>query len=199
MRVRQALAIARSSFRALATSRAGLGLLIVIPLLAILIVLDQMVSMGTPLTPTTGQVLKELTAPLTSELSRWIIVPLLTAFFAGELVWRERDAEIAEMADAAPVPGWVPVTGKLLGLSLLLAAFTVSLMLAGMAAQTLMGHADYEPGLYIGILFGFQFPEYVLFAVLAIVVHVLANQKYVGHLLVIVAYVVILLAPTFRI
>ncbi|HEU5208909.1 MAG TPA: hypothetical protein VFU06_05805 [Longimicrobiales bacterium] len=199
MRVRQALAIAWSSFRALATSWAGLALLIGIPLLAIPVILDQMVSMGTPLTPTTGQVLKELTGPLTSELSRWVIVPLLIVFFAGELVWRERDAGMAEIGDAAPVPDWVPLSGKLLGLVLLLAALSACVMLAGIAAQTLLDYSDYQPGLYLIILFGFQLTEYVLFAVLALVVHVLANQKYVGHLLAIVAYVIILLAPMFGI
>ena len=36
-----------------------------------------------------------------------MIVPLLIVFYAGELVWREREARLSEIADAAPVPEWV--------------------------------------------------------------------------------------------
>ena len=80
------------------------------------VVLDQMVASGTPLIPTTGQVLSELTGPLTSELSRWVIIPLLIVFFAGELVWRERDAGAGRDrrrdagAGLGPVPRQVPRT-----------------------------------------------------------------------------------------
>jgi ABC-2 type transport system permease protein len=199
LHARQVLRIGGNSFRALASSWAGLATLVFIPLLTVVVIIDQMYSYGTPLAPATGQVLKELTGPLSSEMSRWIIVPLLTIFFAGELVWREREAGVGEIGDAAPVPEWVPFLGKLLGLGLLLAAFQACLMAAGMLAQTFRGHGDFEVGLYLTVLFGLQLPEYLLFAVLALVVHVLVDQKYLGHLAAISLYVVILLAPMFGI
>lgn len=194
---RQVLAIAWRSFKMIARGWAGLGLLVAVPLLTIVVVLDQMVASGAPLIPTTGQVLKELTGPLSSELSRWVIVPLLSVFFAGELVWHERETGLDEITDAAPVPEWVHFVGKFLGLVLLLAVFASGLMAAGMVAQAVLGHHDFQLGLYATILFGLQLPEYLLFALLAFVVHVLVSQKYVGHLVAIVIYVVILLAPMF--
>lgn len=199
IQARQTLAIGVDSFRAIAKSWAGLALLAGIPLLAVPVLADQMLSSGVPLTPTTGQVLKELTAPLSEELSRWVIVPLLTVFFAGELVWREREAGLSEISDATSVPGWVPLLGKLLGLGLVLAAFTAAQMAAGMLAQTMMGHRDFEIGLYLAVLFGLQLPEYLLFAVLALSAHAVIDQKYVGHLVAVVAYVVILLSSMFGI
>ncbi|HEY9227480.1 MAG TPA: hypothetical protein VIP11_12575, partial [Gemmatimonadaceae bacterium] len=199
IQARQTLAIAWSSLRAMAKSWTGLALLVVIPLLSIPVVIDQMVAGGAPLTPVTGQVLKELTGPISSELSRWVIIPLLTVFFAGELVWREREAGVSEISDATPVPEWIPLLGKFLGLSLLLAAFSAALTIAGMLAQVSLGYQNFEIGLYLKILFGLQLPEYVLFAVLAFVVHVIVNQKYVAHLVAIILYVIIILAPMFGI
>jgi ABC-2 type transport system permease protein len=194
---RQTLAIAWDSFRTIAKSWAGLALLAGIPLLTVPVVLDQMVSNGVPLVPTTVQVIGELTAPLSAELSRWVIIPLLMVFFAGELVWREREAGLGEITDAMPGSEWPPFLGKLLGLGLLLIAFTALQMAAGVLAQTIMGHDELEIGLYLKILFGLQLPEYLLFAVLALVAHVLVNQKYVAHLVAIIAYVVIALASLF--
>lgn len=194
---RQTLAIARSSFRALATSWAGIGLLAALPLLTVLVVLDQMLSLGVPLVPTTALVLGELTAPLSDELSRWVIVPLALVLFAGELVWRERDAGLGEIGDAMPGSAWVPLLGKLLGLGLVLIALMALLAAAGMLAQAILGHQDFEIGLYLTALFGLQLPEYLLFAVLAFAVHVLVDHKYVAHLVAIVAYVFVALASLF--
>ncbi|MGH7718360.1 MAG: ABC transporter permease/M1 family aminopeptidase, partial [Gemmatimonadaceae bacterium] len=189
---RKTFAIAWASFRTIATSWAGLALLTAVPMLTVLVVLDQMASLGTPLIPTTARVIGELTGSLSAELSaepsRWVIIPLLMVFFAGELVWRERDAGVGEIADVMPVSEWVPVLGKFLGLGLVLVAFTALQMGAGMLAQVMLGHQDFEIGLYLKILFGLQFSEYLLFALLALVVHVLVDQKYIGHLSAIIAY-----------
>lgn len=191
VQVRQMLAIAWTSFRSIATGWAGLGLLVGIPMLTVLVVLDQMSSLGTPLLPSTARVVAELTGPLSAELSRWVIVPLVIVFFAGELVWREREAGLGEIADAMPGSEWTPLLGKFLGLGLVLVAFTALLMTAGIVAQSIRGYHDFEIALYLKILFGLQLSEYMLFAMLALAVHVLVNQKYVAHLVAIMAYVFI--------
>jgi ABC-2 type transport system permease protein len=194
---RQALAIGVTSFRMLAASWAGRGLLVMIPLLSIVVVIDSMFSLGVLRLPATSLVLVELTGPVTAELSRWVIVPPLLVFFAGELVWRERDAGMGEMTDAMPGSSWTPFLGKLLGLAFLLGAFAAAQIGSGVAAQTILGHHEYELGVFATALFGLQLPEYLLFAVLALVIHVVVDQKYVGHLVGISAYAVIALAPMF--
>jgi len=57
-----------------------------------------------PLLPRTGYIVsKYLTAPLTQASDFRVIIPLLVIYFAGELIWRERDARISENVDATPV------------------------------------------------------------------------------------------------
>jgi hypothetical protein len=197
IQARQTLAIALASFRAITTSWAGLAMLIAIPLLTVLVVIDQMELNGVPLIPTTARVINELTAPLSAELSRWVIIPLLIVFFAGELVWREREAGLGEISDALPGSEWVPLLGKFLGLGLALALLMALLTSAGALAQLILGYQQFEIGLYLKIMFGLQLPEYLLFALLALAAHVLVDQKYIGHLAAIVAYSFIALAPLF--
>jgi len=196
---RQTLAIAWTSFRTIATSWAGLALLAAIPLMTVPVVLDQMELNGVPLVPRTARVIEELTAPLSAELSRWVIIPLLLVFFAGELVWREREAGLGEITDAMPGSEWVPFLGKFLGLGLVLVVFMALLTTAGILAQVILGYQEFEIGLYLKILFGLQLPEYLLFALLALVVHGPVDQKYIGHLVAIIAYVFITLASMFGI
>lgn len=194
MRMRQTLALAWTSFRVIARSRGGLVLLAALAAIVVRVLPENMESMGTPLLPRTEHVLTFLTAPVTSFLTPWVIIPLLIVLWAGDLVWRERDAGLGEITDAAPVPEWVVFLGKLLGLGLVLAAWMGILTLAGVLAQAIMGYHRFEIGLYLKVLFGLQLPEYLLFAVLALVVQGLVNQKYVGHLAALLAYVSILFA-----
>jgi ABC-2 type transport system permease protein len=199
LHARQTLAVASDSFRTVAWSWAGLAMLAAIPFMTVLVVLDQMELNGVPFVPATSRVLGELTAPLSAEMSRWVIIPLLIVFFAGELVWREREAGLGELTDAMPGSDWAPLLGKFLGLGLVLALFMATLTAAGIVAQAILGHQDFQLGLYLQVLFGLQLPEYLLFTMLAIVVHVLVNQKYVGHLVAIIASVFIGLASMFGI
>jgi ABC-2 type transport system permease protein len=194
---RQTLAIAWRSTRTMASTWPGRAFLFGLPLLTILLVADQMSRFTERHIPTTALILRELTGPLSDELSRWAFVPFLIVFFAGELVWRERDAGLGEITDAMPGSAWVPFLGKTLGLGVLLALFSLLTMAAGMAAQAILGHREFEVGLYATALLGLQLPEYLLFVPLAVAAHTLANQKYAGHLLGILAYAVIALAPMF--
>ena len=194
-KVRQALSIARSSFWMIAKSPPGLFLLAVFPMFVVLVLYVESGMWGIRMLPRTGYILaKHVTAALTYFADYRVIVPLLIVYFAGELVWRERDARISENVDATPVPEWVFFLGKFLGLGLVLAAFMVSLTAAGMLTQTLMGYRDFQIGLYLQILFGLQLPEYLLLAVLVLLVHTLVDQKHVAMLVALVVYFLIVFA-----
>ena len=125
-----------------------------------------------------------------------MLIPLLIVFYAGELVWRERDAGLSEIADATPVREWVLFLGKFLGLTLVLVVWMALLTTAGVLGQMRMGYFDFEIGLYLRILFGLQLIDYVLFALLIFVVHAVVNQKHVGYLLALIAYGVITFPST---
>lgn len=75
-----------------------------------------------------------------------MLIPLLIVFYAGELVWQERDARLSEIADAAPVPEWGSFLGKFLGLSLVLVIWMALLATAGVPGQARMGYFDFEIG-----------------------------------------------------
>lgn len=120
-----------------------------------------------------------------------------TIFYAGELVWRERETRVAQMFDALPVPSWLPLAGKTLALVGLQALLLLLAMVAGMLIQLFKGYFQLEPGLYLHALFTILLPKYALIAVLAIAVQVIVNHKYLANFMMI-AWIVaaILLAGT---
>lgn len=186
--VSQLRLITRKSFLQLATGRTGLFLLCLIALLTFLVVPNNMKHLGIPMLPNTGYLLSFITTPLTDIGTVWLVITLLTIFWAGELIWREREAGLGDLAGATPIPEWVLFLGKFLGLSLILIVWTALLMTAGVLTQLSMGGSVREPGLFVQTLFGVQLIDNLLFALLALVVQVLVNQKYVGYLLALLAY-----------
>ncbi len=189
---RQTFAIAWTSFATIAKSATGLVLWAPVAMLVALLMPAIKQLGGVPLLPRTAAVLTVLTAPVAGHpRSPLVLIPLLIVFYAGELVWRERDAGLSELADATPVPDWVFFLGKFLGLVLVLVAWMALLTMAGVLGQILMGYFDVEIGLYLRILFGLQLIDYLLFALLVFVVHAVVNQKHVGYLATLLAYGVI--------
>jgi len=188
MHARQTCAIAWTSFGTIVTSAAGF----VLPAAAILVALLMPVLIpfrGVPLLPRTAFVIHWLTAPVADNPHvPWVLIPLLIVFYAGELVWRERDAGLSEIAGATPVPEWAFFLGKFLGLSLLLVVWMALLMTAGVIGQMRMGYFHLEIGLYLQILFGLQLIDYLLFALLVFAIHVVVNQKQTGYLVALIAY-----------
>ncbi len=119
---------------------------------------------------------------------RAIFVPwLVIALYAGELVWKDRETGAAQIADAAPVRTSVVLLGRFLALVALVALFQLAFMIGGVLLQVLQGYYDFEPGLYLRILFGWNLAGYVLLAAFAMTAHVLVNNKYVGHVVVLLA------------
>ncbi|QHL87934.1 ABC transporter permease [Nibribacter ruber] len=174
--------ITATSFWALAKKGTGLPLLFLIALLVGAAMPGNLKAKGVPLLPRTDQVLTIITAPFTEPGKFWMILFLLLIFYAGELVWRERESGLSELSNAAPVPEWVLFLSKFSALSFLLFSGLIFLLLSGMLSQVAIGGAQVEAGLYLKALFGFQLVECLLFALLALVVHVVVNQKYLGHL-----------------
>ena len=63
------------------------------------------------------------------------LLVLIVAYYAGEVIWRERDARIAEATDATPVPGWVPLLAKTGALFAVVLAFMAIGVLAAIVYQ----------------------------------------------------------------
>jgi hypothetical protein len=114
-----------------------------------------------------------------------LFVLVVTALYAGELVWRERDARVSQLTDALPTPTWLPFVAKLLTLFAILAVLQVVVMFCGIAIQLAYGYTHIEIGQYLFRLFALQWPDACIIACLAFFIHVLVDNKYLGHFIVI--------------
>ncbi len=189
-RVRQALAVARESLAEVMSGRAfQVAFVGAIGLIQLWGWNAADTAFDTPTWPVTHLVLS------TALSQRSLLIPwLVIAVYAGELVWKDREVGTAEIADAAPVPTGIALLGRFLALVAIIVTFRAAFLLGGVLLQTLQGYHNFELGLYVRVLFGLNLATDVLLAALAMTVHVLVNQKYVGQIVVLTACLLSFLA-----
>jgi ABC-2 type transport system permease protein len=113
---------------------------------------------------------------------------IIVTFYAGELIFKERQVRIADVSDAMPVPNWAPLLAKCLALAGVVLAFLFAGILASIAIQMVKGGAPVELPLYVkGVLVsGLPF---ILMGLFAVVLQVVTNNKFIGYALMIVLMV----------
>lgn len=179
-RVRQTFSVARQSLVEVVSGRGfQVG---VVAAIGLTVLWGQNVgstAFDTPTWPVTHLVVGEVLSRRAVFLP-WFVI----ALYAGELVWKHREVGAAEIVDAAPVPTGVALLGRFLALIAIIVAFNSALMVGGVLVQILGGYYNFELGLYLRVLFGLNLLDHVLLAAMAMTIHVLVNQKYVGHMIV---------------
>lgn len=141
---------------------------------------------GTPVQPVTYQVLDQLSSQFT------LFMVILITFYAGQLVWRERDVHMQQVHDALPLPSSLTLAAKGVGLGLVCAALMLVVLITGIGTQLSYGFTDIRLDLYIAELYGVQLIDYLLYTVLALTVQAVVNHKYLGHFLVVGFFVALL-------
>lgn len=137
---------------------------------------------GTTLYPVTHLMLTNM-----SNSFSFMLILVLT-FYAGELIFKERQARIADVCDAMPLPDWAPLLAKCLAMLAVCLGFLAAGVAASIAIQLVKGGVAIEPGLYLqGALLAAL--TYMLMGLCAVVLQVISNNKFIGYGLIIVLMV----------
>lgn len=140
---------------------------------------------GTPVLPVTRVVIGLL------EGSFGIIPLIIAVYYAGELVWRERDRKTHEIIDASAIPDWAFVLPKALAVTLVMFSTLLVSVAGAMLMQLIHGYGDLEPGKY---LLWYVLPntiDYTLVAILAVFIQAISPHKFVGWALTVLYMIVI--------
>ena len=129
---------------------------------------------GTPTRPLTFAAIQTL-------FGAFGIIPFIIAiYYAGELVWRDRDRKMHEIIDATSLPNWAYLVPKTLALVAVLFASYAIAIAAAILIQLARGVTDLQLGEYVMWLLLPSTADAVILAVLAILVQALSPNKYVG-------------------
>ena len=114
-------------------------------------------------------------------MGSFTFIPLIIAiYYAGELVWREREKKTHEIIDASPVPDWAFVAPKTLAIALVLISTLLVSVFAAVAIQAIKGYTNFELNKWFVWYVLPQAVDWILLAVLAVFVQAISPHKFVG-------------------
>ena len=116
---------------------------------------------------------------------------IVATLYAAELVWRERDTHFDGIHDALPMRETTDWLSKFFALAIAELILITITMVCGIFMQTLAGYYHFEIGQYIKELFVVTYPQILLFMLMAFFVQSVVSNKFVGHGIVIGAFVAI--------
>jgi ABC-type transport system involved in multi-copper enzyme maturation permease subunit len=127
------------------------------------------------------------------EGSLYLFTIAMIVYYAGVLVWRERDSRADEIHDVLPFPEWLAYAAKFCALLLALFLIQLVVIFAAVLVQYFNQYHRYQFGVYVTELLAMDLSWFLMLAVLAFLCHVLAPDKYIGYFV----YIVLLAANFF--
>lgn len=110
-----------------------------------------------------------------------LFIFIIIIFYTGEAIHREKASGFGLINDALPTPDWVLYGSKFLGLSILALFLTTIPLIMGVLVQIAKGYFDFNFSVYFQELYLISFPQYLQIVILSFVVHILVNNKFAGH------------------
>jgi ABC-2 type transport system permease protein len=132
---------------------------------------------GTPALPLTYYMLE------VKDFNYIIFVFIIIIFYTGEVVHRDKSVNYSNIADALPIPNWVMYGSKFISLVLISVVLVNLILVCGVFNQVLKGYFNFEFGMYFTDLYLVELPEYIQLVMLAFIVHILVNNKFIGHVI----------------
>ena len=113
---------------------------------------------------------------------------IIAIFYSGELVWKERSINFNLIMDALPIPSFIGLLSKFLGLVLIYIVMLFMLIVCGVIIQASYGYFKFELPIYFSTLYTSTLSMLSLYTLLAIFIQVLVNNKFLGFALCIVFF-----------
>lgn len=139
---------------------------------------------GTPVYPVTALMVENIFGAF------FIFAALITAFYAGDIVWRERNMKLSEVTDTMPVPTWAQWAAKFVALLCVAVTTLAAAILTSILVQAGKGYYEFELAVYAKGIFLQLGALLLLITALSFIMQVLFNQKFVAFLGVMMYFVV---------
>jgi len=106
---------------------------------------------------------------------------IIVVFFSGELVWRDRLANIHEVVNATPHQALVSIFARVASLVSVAVILQFIFIAMGIIGQLMRGYTDLELSVYLIDFFVDTVPRYIIFASLFVLVQSVLNNRYIGY------------------
>jgi len=122
---------------------------------------------------------------------------IVATLYAAELIWRERDTHFDGIHDALPTNETTNWLSKFFALCFVELVLLTVAGLCGILMQTIAGYYHYELLQYVKELYFITFPQVLIFVLIALFVQTVVSNKFLGHGIVILIFVMVPILSSF--
>ncbi len=115
----------------------------------------------------------------------YLFLYIVAALYAGELIWRERDVRFDQIHDALPLRDWTDWFSKFTALAIAEILLMSIILMVGVVMQAVAGYYHFEVFQYFKELYLIGLPQFLMIILLALFVHTVVSNKFVGHAIII--------------
>ena len=139
------------------------------------------------------------TLPVTYEIleiiagTLYMFIVVMITYYAGVLVWKDRDTRMDEITDSLPAPEWISYASRFVALGGMVMLVQLLAQASGVIVQAYNGYHRYQLDLYLKQLILRDGSLFLFLGALAFFIHTLSPNKYVGYFI----YVAFLIANVF--
>jgi len=115
-----------------------------------------------------------------------LFINILTFLYAGMLIHRSRGDKMDQLIHVTGAPNWAILFSKFLALVLMQMVLLSIIMIAGLGVQIYNGYYNFEIGQYLFDLYAISLIHVVIWGLLAIFIHSLFKNYYIGFILLLI-------------
>ncbi len=119
----------------------------------------------------------------------YLFVIIIITYYSGELVWKDREQFIYELMDSKPVTNLYIYISKFLSLVWIQIFLSFIILISGLIIQIFKGYYFFELNVYFKhLFFCFLLPN-IFICIFALFIQTFSKNKYIGHSIVILFYI----------
>ena len=114
-----------------------------------------------------------------------VFIIILLLFWTGELIFKEKTANLWQITDTLPIPIWVRLLSKYIAIAGVSFILAVGIILAGLITQLLNGFTNIEWSLYVEDILGYKFGwlTYLSIITLPFFIAGITGKRFLTHIL----------------
>lgn len=131
---------------------------------------------GTPSLPATRVLAEALRSWFT------ILALMVSVFYAGQAVWREKDRNVADLIDATPTPSLILLSTKLIAVMCAILTLGLACVLTAIGVQLAKGYYEFDLEQYLTLLIIPVMQDLAFLTVLSVAAAALSPHRFIGWL-----------------
>ncbi|WP_214072301.1 M1 family aminopeptidase [Mucilaginibacter sp. dw_454] len=136
--------------------------------------------------------------PLSSLMAEFVagevilVIIIMTLFYSGELIWKEKEIRFNQIFDALPTSYAVPIVSKYLAMGAVLLLYVIAMIPIGALMQITRGFGTIELGVYLKVLLLRVYIGVMIYMAITMFIQSIFSNKFVGYAVSIVFYIFVL-------